>query len=153
MSTLEQNLTENEDTKTDRLKLEDMVLRYFQNKEIVKERNEENKMLFEELEAMFQESEEEEITIPLPSGENAILSPRFVEREVLDRDLLAEEIQIAKDELKTPFDFCMLTSKGKLTPALITKFTNVEREVKMKITKRKRTTRRRKGKSLPDAEV
>jgi len=129
------------------LKIEDKVLRYFQNKEIAKERIEENKLLFEELEELFQGSGEEKITISLPSGENAVLAPQFREKEVLDKDLLADEMQVPKDELKTPFDFSMFTAQGKLTPAMITKYTTTEHEVKMKITKRKQSSRRRRSKS------
>ncbi|EPZ43496.1 hypothetical protein [Alicyclobacillus acidoterrestris] len=135
-----------EKEQTARLRLEDKVLRYFQNKEIAKERNEENKLLLEEIEELFAGNEEEEITISLPSGEIAVLSPQFREREVLDKDALAEELQVAKDDLKTPFDFCMFTSQGKLTPAMVTKYTSVEREVKLRISKRKRNTKRRKRK-------
>ncbi len=148
MSTVENDIvvTETEEEQTLRLKLEEKVLRYFQNKEIAKERNEENKLLFEELEALFEESGEEEIVIPLPNGENAVLSPQFKEKEVLDKDALADEMQVPKDELKTPFDFSMFTAQGKLTPDMITKHTTIEREVKMKITKRKATSKRRRSK-------
>ncbi|WP_067922421.1 hypothetical protein [Alicyclobacillus shizuokensis] len=140
---------ETEVEETLRLKLEDLVRRYFQNKEIAKERNEENKLLFEELEQLFHESGEEEIIIPLPSGENAVLSPKFREREVLDRDGLADEMQVSKDELKTPYDFCAFTAQGKMTPAMITRHTTIEREVKLRISKRKATTRRRRRRSRP----
>lgn len=143
MSTVEKDLSM-EEAEVARLKMEEKVLKYFQNKEIAKERSEENKLIFEELSEMFEQNGEEEIIIPLPSGENAILSARFVEREVLDKDLLAEEMQVPKDELKTPFDFSMFTAQGKLTPAMITKHTSTEREVKMKISKRKRTAKRRR---------
>ena len=137
----------NATAETLRLKIEEKVLRYFQNKEITKERSEENKLLFEELEELFQGSGEEEIVIVLPSGENAVLSPKFLEKEVLDKDLLADEMQVPKDELKTPFDFCMFTAQGKLTPAMITKHTSIERQIKMKITKRKHTSKRRRAKN------
>lgn len=148
MSTLEHQLGQSPETEDKKLKLEEKVLRYFQNKEIAKERNEENKMLFEELEQLFKDSIDEEIVIPLPNGERAILSPKFREREVLDKDLLAEEMQVPKDELKTPFDFCMFTSQGKLTPDMITKHTTIEREVKLKISKRKQTSKRRHSKQI-----
>ncbi|MCL6632375.1 MAG: hypothetical protein K6T63_07030 [Alicyclobacillus herbarius] len=146
---LDENSTfaETEAEETRRLKLEDLVRRYFQNKEIAKERNEENKLLFEELEQLFQESGEEEIVIPLPSGENAVLSPRFREREVLDKEGLADEMQVSKDELKTPYDFSVFTAQGKMTPAMITRHTTIEREVKLRISKRKATTRRRRRRS------
>lgn len=147
MSTVEKEVLTEEQQQIKRLKLEEKILKYFQNKEIARERSEENKLLFEELEELFQDSGEEEIVVMLPSGENAVLSPKFREKEVLDKDLLVEEMQISKDDLKTPFDFCMFTSQGKLTPAMITKYTTIEREVKMKITKRKATSKRRRSKS------
>ncbi len=146
MSTIEQNLTNHvEEEQNMRLKVEEKVIRYFQNKEIAKERAEENKLIFEEIEELFQDGGSEEITILLPNGENAVLSPQFREREVLDKGLLADEMQVPKDELKTPFDFCIFTAQGKLTPAMITKHTTIVREVKMKITKRKQTSKRRKS--------
>jgi hypothetical protein len=146
MTTLEFD-TKIEETQTQRLQLEEKILRYFQNKEIAKERNEENKLLFEEIEEMFQETGEEEMIVPLPSGDNAVLTPQFREKEVLDKDLLAEEMQVPKDELKTPFDFCMFTSQGKLTPAMVTKYTTIERDMKLRISKRKRTAKGKKKKS------
>jgi hypothetical protein len=143
-STMEKQAV-NEETRERTLSdLEQKILKYFQNKEIAKERNEENKLLFEEIEEMYRQLGEEEISIPLPSGENAVLTPKFVEREVLDKDTLADEMQVPKDELKTPFDFCMFTAQGKLTPAMITKHTTIEREVKLRLTKRKANTRRRR---------
>lgn len=146
------NVTEptEEEQMTRRLKIEEAVQRYFQNKEIARERNEENKLLFEELEVLFQQSAEEEIVIVLANGEQAVLTPKISEREVLDRDLLADEMQVPKDELKTPFDFCMFTAQGKLTPDMITKHTSVEREIKMKISKRKATSRRRRSRTSED---
>lgn len=125
-------------------KIETGLLKYFQNKEIAKERSEENKLLLEELEELFEELGDDEIVIPLPSGENAVLTSTIREREILDVDMLADEMRVPKDELKTPFDFCAFTAKGQLTPAMITKHTSVERETKMRISKRKATTKRRK---------
>ena len=133
-----------EDESTRQMKIEDRVQRYFQNKEIAKERTEENKRLFEELEQLFQESGQDEIVISLENGEHVILSPKYVEKEVLDKDSLADELQVPKDELKTPFDFSMLTEQGKLTPSMITKHTSSVKEVKLKISKRKRLNKQRK---------
>lgn len=125
-------------------KMEQRILKYFQNKEIARERSEENKQLFEELQELFDELGEDEIAIPLPSGENAVLTATVREREVLDVDTLSSEMQVPKDELKTPFDFCAFTAKGKLTPGMITKHTSIERKSKMRVSKRKATSRRRK---------
>lgn len=127
-------------------KLEQRILKYFQNKEIAKERNEENKLLFEELGELFEALGEDEVAIALPSGENAVLTATVREREVLDVDMLSDEMQVPKDELKTPFDFCAFTAKGKLTPGMITKHTSIERESKLRVSKRKASSKRRKRK-------
>lgn len=132
-------------------KIETQVLKYFQNKEIARERNEENKMIFEELEELFEQLGDDEVVISLPSGQNAVLNLSIREKEVLDVDMLADEMKVPKDELKTPFDYCAFTAKGKLTPAMITKHTSVERESKLKISKRKATAKRRK-KSATESE-
>ncbi|QQE79058.1 hypothetical protein [Alicyclobacillus sp. SO9] len=140
----EQTENTQESEEQSRLKIEDAVLKYFQNKEMAKERNEENKLLFEELEQLFENMEEDELIIPLPNGDNAVLTPKFREREVLDVEALADEMEVPKDELKTPFDFCAFTAKGKLTPDMITRHTSIERDVKLRIGKRKASTRKRK---------
>ncbi|UOF91082.1 hypothetical protein LSG31_02130 [Fodinisporobacter ferrooxydans] len=128
-----------------KLLLEERIQKYFQNKEIARERNEENKALFEEIEGIFEELEEEELIIPLPTGEEAVLTKKANIKEVLDKDALAQELLVAKDEIKTPFDFSMFTAKGKLTPDMISKHTNTETVIKLKLQKRKpRKGRRRK---------
>jgi hypothetical protein len=94
-----------------KLELEDKILRYFQNKEIEKERKEENKLLFEEIEAFFEglEDVEDDLVLPLPNGEFAVLAKKAYVKDVFDKDSLANELLIAKDELKTPFDYSILT--------------------------------------------
>jgi hypothetical protein len=125
-----------------KLLLEEKILKYFQNKEIAKERNEENKLIFEEIESIFEELGDEQVVIPLPSGEEAILSKTAIVKEVLDKDALAQELLVAKDDIKTPFDFSMFTAKGKLTPDMISKHTETVTTIKTKLTKK----RPRKGK-------
>ncbi len=142
-----------EESITLRMKIEDSVRKYLQNKEIVKERNEENKLLLEEIEQLFEDFDGEELTFPLPNGDLAVIVPKFREREVLDREALAGELQVAKDELKTPFDFSMFTAQGKLTPAMISKHTAVEQEIKLTIGKRKPTSRRRRSQGTSTQEV
>ncbi|RIV28605.1 hypothetical protein D2Q93_02310 [Alicyclobacillaceae bacterium I2511] len=143
----EQGPEDKEKSAATRMKLEDDVRKFLQNKEIAKERNEENKLLLEEIESLFQDFDGDELTISLTNGDLAVLMPKFREREVLDREALAGELQVAKDELKTPFDFSMFTAQGKLTPAMISKHTAVEREIKLSIGRRKPTTRRRRKNS------
>jgi hypothetical protein len=48
---------------------------------------------------------------------------RGVIKEVLDKDALANEILVAKDELRMPYDYSAFTPRGKLTPDMIAKHT------------------------------
>lgn len=129
------------------LQLEEKILRYFQNKEIERERKEENKLLFEEIEQFFNELEDhdEDLVLQLPNGEYAILSQKAYVKDVFDKDSLAQELLVAKDELKTPFDFSMFTAQGKLTPDMISKHTVTETVVKVKLSKRKTKPRKKKS--------
>jgi hypothetical protein len=134
-----------QDQETIKMELEEKLLRFFQNKEIAKERNDENKLLSEEIEALIEKiGEEGDIVLQLPNGEYAIVSKKATVKDVLDKDALAQKLLIAKDELKTPFDWSILTKQGKVTPDLIKKHTETVTEVKTKITKRKSKTRVKK---------
>ncbi|TCP58212.1 hypothetical protein EV586_102665 [Tumebacillus sp. BK434] len=135
---------EEEAQATRKLQLEDKILRYFQNKEIEKERKEENKLLFEEIEQFFEDSEEDDMVLPLPNGEFAVLSKKAYVKDNFDKDALAQELLIAKDELKTPFDYSILTAQGKLTPDMISKHTLTETIVRVRLAKRKTKPRKKK---------
>src|SRR5689334_15409654 len=75
-----------------KLQLEEKILRYFQNKEIERERKEENKLLFEEIEQFFQDLQpEEDLVLPLPNGEYAILAQKAYVKDSFDKDSLAQE--------------------------------------------------------------
>lgn len=135
-----------ETTAREKPELEDKILRYFQNKEIVKERQEENKILFEEIEAFFQDLDtDEDLVLQLPNGEYAVLSLKAYVKDVFDKDSLAQEMLIAKDELKTPFDYSILTSQGKLSPDMISKHTQTVTEVLVKLSKRKTKPKAKKS--------
>ncbi|MGZ4112009.1 MAG: hypothetical protein ACXVP5_06165 [Tumebacillaceae bacterium] len=138
---------EEEAEQTRKLQLEEKILRYFQNKEIEKERKEENKLLFEEIEAFFEDfdGDEEDLVLQLPNGEFAVLSKKAYIRDVFDKEALAQELLIAKDELKTPFDYSILTSQGKLTPDMISKHTETVTDVKVKLSKRKSKPKKKKS--------
>jgi hypothetical protein len=141
-----QELTpEEEANETRKLQLEEKILRYFQNKEIERERKEENKLLFEEIEAFYEDFEsDEDLVLQLPNGEYAVLSKKAYIKDVFDKEALAQELLIAKDELKTPFDYSILTSQGKLTPDMISKHTQTETMIKVKLAKRKSKPRAKK---------
>ncbi|MFD2169721.1 hypothetical protein [Tumebacillus lipolyticus] len=127
-----------------KLQLEEKMLRYFQNKEIEKERKEENKLLFEEIEQFFEDSEEDDLVLQLPNGEYAVLTKKAYIKDMFDKDALAQELLIAKDELKTPFDYSILTAQGKLTPDMISKHTVTETIVKVRLSKRKTKPKKKK---------
>ncbi len=134
-----------EEAQTQRkLQLEEKMLRYFQNKEIEKERKEENKLLFEEIEQFFEDSEEDDLVLQLPNGEYAVLTKKAYIKDMFDKDALAQELLIAKDELKTPFDYSILTAQGKLTPDMISKHTVTETIVKVRLSKRKTKPKKKK---------
>jgi competence CoiA-like predicted nuclease len=136
---------QDETTSRRKLELEDKILRYFQNKEIERERKEENKLLFEEIQQFYAELEtDEDLVLQLPNGEYAVLAKKAYVKEVFDKDALAQELMIAKDELKTPFDYSILTSQGKLTPDMIAKHTQTETVVKVRLSKRKTKPRAKK---------
>lgn len=144
---LAETLTPEEETsKLHMMQLEDKILRYFQNKEIAKERTEENKILFEEIEQFFEsiDDNDEDLVLQLPNGEYAVLAKKAYVKDNFDKEALAQEIQVAKDELKTPFDFSMFTSKGKITPDMISKHTVTETVVKVRLSKRKTKPRKKK---------
>lgn len=128
-------------------KLEISLMRYFQNKEIVKERNDENKYLKEEIEEYFSRLEDDLIIFQLPSGEYVSVRNSIHQKEVLDRDLLANALQIDKKEMKTPFDFSMLTKQGKLEPKTISEFTETHTEVRTKMSKTKNKPKEKKERS------
>lgn len=128
-----------------KMQLEVKILRYFQNKEIERERKEENKVLFEEIEQYFQDMGlDEDLVLQLPNGEFAILANKAYVKDDFDRASLAQEMLVAKDELKTPFDFSMFTAQGKLRPDMISKHTTTETVVKVKLSKRKTKPRAKK---------
>ncbi|HEU4963220.1 MAG TPA: hypothetical protein VFV52_05095 [Bacilli bacterium] len=137
---------EEEQSKLAQMQLEDKILRYFQNKEIAKERTEENKLLFEEIEQFFESMDdvEDDLVMQLPNGEYAVLAKKAYVKDNFDKEALAQEIQVAKDELKTPFDFSMFTAKGKITPDMISKHTVTETVVKVRLSKRKTKPRKKK---------
>lgn len=117
--------------------LDDMVAQYYRNKEIVKERNDENKMLLEEIMAELNKTPEQVLMTLLPSGEVVEITRDTKVREVLDKEGLAAEAMVDVSELKTPYDFSALTKNGVITPAMITKHTYTERVTKPKLKKRK----------------
>jgi hypothetical protein len=124
--------------------IEHDLLKYFQLKEIIKERQEEVKLLQEKIEQYYEEHGREKVVAQLENGEFGILDTKHTIKEVLDKDALAQELQIAKDELKTPFDFSMLTKQEKLTPQLISKHTETQVVEKIKISKSKRKPKEQK---------
>lgn len=156
-------IKEQDDNQQLALSLEDTIRRYFINKEIVSERNEENKLLKEKIEQEFEALEGTELIVELPSGEFAKVFKKPSIKEVLDKDALANHLQIAKDELKTPWDFSKLAEKfleearkmkeknpdaedQKTFSRLIVEFTETVTEMQTKISKTKNKPKSKKEK-------
>lgn len=116
------------------LSLEDSLRRYFINKEIISERNEENKLLKEKIEQEFDLLEGTEFIIELPSGEFAKVFKKPRVKDVLDKEALANHLAIPKDELKTPWDFSKLAEKF-LEEALKNKEENPQEQSKKKMSR------------------
>lgn len=154
-------IKEQDDKQQLTLSLEDTIRRYFINKEIVSERNEENKALKEKIEQEFEALAGTEFIVELPSGEFAKIFKKPRIKEVLDKDSLANHLQIAKDELKTPWDFSKLAEKfleeaqknkeknpqeqsQKKFSRLIVEFTETQTEIQTKISKTKNKPKSKK---------
>lgn len=123
------------------MQIEEKVLRIFQNKEIAKERNEETKLLMEEVEDLA-DTLEEDLIIELPNGEFAIVGSKVSVRDKFDKEGLANELLVSKDDLD-PFGISLLTANGRLTPDMITRHTKTETQVKVRVSKRKSRPRPR----------
>ncbi|WP_152559376.1 hypothetical protein [Tumebacillus flagellatus] len=91
------------------------------------------------------EDVDDDLVLPLPNGEYALLSKKAYVKDIFDKDALANELLIAKDELKTPFDYSIMTAQGKLTPDQISKHTSTETIVKIRLSKRKTKPRKKKS--------
>lgn len=143
------------------LSLEESLRRYFINKEIVSERNEENKLLKEKIEQDFEAMDGTELIVELENGAFAKVFKKPRLKEVLDKEALANHLQIAKDELKTPWDFSKLAEKfleealknkeenpqeqsGKKMSRLIVEFTETQSEMQTKISKLKNKPKAKK---------
>lgn len=124
--------------------IEEKMLRYYQNKEIIAERKAENELLLFEIQEQFLQTQEDQLAFQLPNGEYAVLARKAFIRDVLNRDALANEMLVAKDELRTPFDYSLHTKQGRLSPDMISRHTTTETEVKVKLYRRKRKPRSRK---------
>lgn len=132
------------DTEKTRMELERKTNDIFKMKDMLKQMREDLKILEEAATFLFHELEEEEVFVPLDSGEVAHYVMKPYQREVLDKDSLAQTLQIAKNELKTPWDFSMLTKQGKITPKMIAEYTETKTTKKMKISRKKNMPKKKK---------
>lgn len=129
------------------MKLEEELKEYFINKEILKERSEEIKVLLEQILIKFDNLNVTEMVVELTDGEfgRILKKPSF--KEVLDKEILAlrinessssEQAYITKDDLKTPWDFSMLTKQDRITPKLIAECTENQTTLKTRVSRLKR---------------
>lgn len=136
-------------------KFSETVLKLHHNKQILRDFKEENDLLKEDIEEMFRESGVNEITVQLSAEEYIVVSPSVVIKESLDKDALAETLQIDKNEMKKPWDFAKLaekfieseefTAEGVTMSSFISRYTVEEPVRTTKISKRKHKKKRRSG--------
>ena len=132
------------------------VQKLYNNKQIMKEYSEENKMLVEDIEHMFKESGAQEITVQLSEEEYIAVTPAVRIKETLDKEALSESLQIDKNEMKKPWDFAKLAEKiarddemkekGITMSTVISHHTKEEHIIKAKMSKRKNKKSKRKKK-------
>jgi hypothetical protein len=132
--------------------IQNTLLEYFEIERKVKELNELKKALKEEIESFFYESGEDRLYFPISDTEEIIVERAFSVKEVLDKDGLSLEVGIAKDEMKTPFDWSMLTKQEKISPKQISQHTHNETDEKVKI-KLKRKSKRSKAFKAPEGQT
>jgi hypothetical protein len=125
-------------------KLEEALTDFFKKKEMLKELSEDVKMLKEDVEHYLSMLNKSEFAHQLPDGEFATAIIRTKDRDVLDKDSLSLELQIPKEELKTPFDFSFLTFKQKIKPEMISKHTHPVVTKRLTLSKKKQDPLRRK---------
>lgn len=130
-------------------KMEQAFLRMYQLTDIIKEYNEEKKMLKEDIHNYFLQlnlNENEELDIPL--GEEFIIKLKEIEKKTqkLDKDALSQHVNIPKEEFKSPWDFAKLAEDKKLASTTITDFTFEEKQRKLKMSKKKKPKGKKKGK-------
>lgn len=124
---------------------EEKVQEWLRLKERRKADKEQMDLLAEEIEEHAKQSMEDGVlVVELPDGMYAVIRSKAHVTAELDREGLANELLVAKDELKTPFDFSYLTKKGRLDPKMIEQHTHNRTEIKFKITKRQTRPRRKK---------
>lgn len=130
-----------------RQKVEDYAKQIVSNNEIAKERQEDSKMLKEDI-AQFIGDTEEPIVVELDNGEFAVIKVQKRETEALDRDALAQLSRIDKDEFKSQLDFAMLVKQGKITTEMIKSCMHdkVSKSVSVRVVKNNPLEKKRKKK-------
>lgn len=125
-------------------KIEKLILKFITNKEIARERISENEIIIDEIREVFENMGDEDFVLELPSGDYAHVTKKPRIREVLDKEALANELQLAVDDIKTPFDISKLTADGKLTPKMITSHTSTEVKVNVSVARKKNKPKKKK---------
>ena len=118
----------------------------------VKGLNELKKVLMEEVEEFFYQSGEDRLVFTLSDTEDIWVEKSYSVAEKLDKDGLSLEVGIPKDEMKTPFDWAMLTKQGKITPKQISMHTHTETSSKVKL-KKKRKSKASKKFAPPEGQL
>lgn len=119
-------------------KIERALLELYHMQQQYRDLGEQIKFKKEEIHDLYIDAEIPAIVTQSDDGTYICVQEKIVDKEVLDKDGLALELNIEKKEIAKPWDYSILTYQGKLTPAMITRHTHPETSKDIKITKTKR---------------
>lgn len=128
------------------------IQEYFTLKGRIKQLQEELKEKEAIIEDYLLESGEEKLYFENTDTEMFIVEKKYTLSEKLDKDGLSIETKIPKDDMKTPFDWAMLTKQGKITPKQIADYTYNETNTKVAI-KRKKKPKRSQTFRAPEGQM
>lgn len=119
-------------------KLQETLVELYHMQQQKSEMTERIKEKTEEIRDLYIDADVPAIVAQAADGKYICVQEKMTEKEVLDKDGLALELNIEKKELATPWDFSQLTHLGKLTPKMISSHTHLETKKDIKISKTKR---------------
>jgi hypothetical protein len=120
------------------MNLDEKILRIISNKEIVSEKNAENKDLLEEIhnEMARKGLTEHVVNIPFTDGHFVVVKLRKQKKKAVDKTSLAQQAEVDKSELDL-VGISRLTKEGVITPQMIEENTTEQFKQTVKVKRRK----------------
>jgi hypothetical protein len=120
------------------MNLEEKVLRVISNKEMISEKNAENKDLLEEIHNEMARNGQSELVVPIPftDGHFVVVKLRKQKKSSVDKTSLAQQAEVDKSELDL-VGISRLTKDGVITPQMIEENTTTQTKQTVKVKRRK----------------